>query len=471
MLHALRSIDIKNICTDSRDASNDSVFVAIKGECANSFAFIDDAIKKGARAVVTNGPEGTSENIDGIWFFYTEDTRVVLGDLCREFYPNKPAQIIAVTGTDGKTSICNFILQLSEMLGMRASAIGTIGIKSTGAVIDREISHSMSMPDCLTMHKILSDGASYGIDLAAFEATSHGLSQGRAYGIDIGIGIFSSFSQDHLDYHNDMESYFAAKELLFTKYMETGSSAILHESVSEILRDKCIQRGIKIIEYGKSGKDASYHVINTEKYGYHIKFDIFGDEIEGFLPLVCKFQVTNVLAALTALKIYGHDIKKIDLSHVKTVSGRCEHVGSIYGADVFIDYAHTPGALENVLKELREHLSNRLILVFGCGGGRDTAKRVMMGKVAQQYADIVIVTDDNPRDEDPDEIRKEILDGCINATEISGRDKAIAHAVSILKDGDTLLVSGKGHESFQIIGNKKHEFSDKKYIQQKIGRA
>lgn len=475
------------ITSDSRAVVPGAVFIAIKGTQCNGNNYILKAIKCGARCIVTEKyPEElgfvNSKLIDSSYepvetiatFEIFIEGKVIIWDVvknsrlsysrwAKQMYSSQPDNVVAVTGTNGKTSTVSFVQQILAIQGINSASIGTVGIRSS-VEIPKQIEVSLTTPDALSMHKLLGSLKSYGIEHIALEASSHALDQHRLSSIDIKAAAFTNFSQDHLDYHVSMENYLEAKTKLFSEVLSPGQPAVLNKSILEFskLADVCKNFSHPIISYGGTGADITYQ----DKDGI-IDINITGEKYSTVFNVIGDFQRYNLMAAiglLTAMDIKGIDIVK-SIPHLRAPDGRMEFVTEYNGAKIFIDYAHTPDALERALIALKPLASKgKLSLVFGCGGDRDHSKRFLMGSIADKEADIIFVTDDNPRTEKASVIRDEIVKGCTKAYNIPSRDKAIEEAISYLKPGDVLLVAGKGHEEYQIIGDEKVLFSDKKHI-------
>ncbi len=443
--------NIKGLSADTRDIKSGYLFAALKGTRFNGRDFIDQAIMNGATHILAE--KGT--NVSGAQLIESDNPRRDFALLVSSFYGAQPDNIVAVTGTNGKTSVADFIRQIFEMLDLKSASLGTLGLVSKHA----KGYNVMTTPDPVQLHSLLSDLRSVGVDHLAMEASSHGLDQYRLDGVQIKVAAFTNLSQDHLDYHGDMETYFKAKERLFADILPEGGIAVVN------IDDEWGQKinTPNAITYGQN-KNAALRLISQKpsSTGQDIQIQ-YGDDVHNIhLPLIGLFQAYNALCA--AACCIGLGLNKNDvfscLTKLKGVKGRVELASSIQDRAAYIDYAHTPDALEKVLTALRPHVSGRLICVFGAGGDRDKSKRPQMGRVVCEHADIAIITDDNPRTEDPDKIRNEIFSACSSAENIGGRGEAITHAVSILNAGDVLLVAGKGHEQGQTIGTTTHPFDD-----------
>ena len=377
---------------------------------------------------------------------------------------------MAVTGTNGKSSVVSLVRQLWHLLGYKAASFGTVGLEIDPEHLPNDLPPvpSLTTYDSLSFFGLLKDLASAEMNHVAFEASSHGLDQYRIHGSDLTVAGFTNFTQDHLDYHQDMENYLIAKAKLFTEILPPNRPAVINAGSLYFDRLKTMISN-SVISYGVDVA-ADLVASNIIADGAKITFDLHYNEqiFHGVtLNLAGTFQVENVLCAMAMVIGAGDSLTSILplLPFLKSVSGRMEFVGSTpVGADVYVDYAHTPDALERALLSLRSHTKNRVWVTFGCGGDRDSGKRPIMGKIADQFADMVIVTDDNPRSEDPSTIRKQII-GDFAFKEIADRAKAIMYCVTHLEKGDSLLIAGKGHEIGQIIGDKMYPFSDKQQVQ------
>ena len=388
--------------------------------------------------------------------------RANIAKIAHNFYPQTPALISAVTGTNGKTSIADFTRQMMTFLGHHSASIGTIGVVSDVM----ENLETLTTPDSITLHQILNRLAKSGVDYVSMEASSVGIEQHRMDNIKIKTAGFTNLTQDHLDYHLDMQNYFNAKKLLFSHLLAEDGSAVLNADVEQFaeLKSICEQRKITVWSYGKNGQELKLQNTIPQLQGQIITISAFGQEHTINLPLIGHFQAMNVLCALGMVCALnnGFDKKLLEiLPKIKGACGRLDFMGSLpNGATVYVDYAHTPDALENVLKTMRHHTQNNLWVLFGCGGDRDKLKRPIMGEIAAQLADKVVITDDNPRTEDAAQIRREIMAKCPHAVEIGDRIKAIEYAISQLQSGDMLVLAGKSHETGQKIGDTTIPMSD-----------
>lgn len=461
--------EITGITADSRQVKKGFLFAAMPGNKADGRAYIADAIRHGAAAILA--PEGThlpeEEGAANVVLIETGSPRRTFAHIAAKFYRLQPETIATVTGTSGKTSTVSFVQQLWQLAGIkRAACLGTLGVRGPG--LNRY--GSLTTPDPATLHAQLADLAGAGVTHLAMEASSHGLDQRRLDGVRTHIAAFTNLSRDHLDYHPDMESYFTAKTRLFSDILKSPGTAILNadDPYFERLEAICKDKGHAVLSYGRKGKDIALHAREARPDGQEITISVDGKDYTLHLKLAGEFQAENALCALGILLASGAiETEKAPhfLEGLQGVPGRLQLIsGHPQGAAVYVDYAHKPGALEAVLKTLRPHTSGKLVCLFGCGGDRDPGKRRIMGKIAQELADSVIVTDDNPRNEDPAVIRKQILEGATEAQEIADRRQAVIQAVESLERGDVLVVAGKGHEQGQIVGDTVYPFDDAEEI-------
>lgn len=387
-------------------------------------------------------------------------------------FPDQPHTCVAVTGTNGKTSVVEFTRQLWQQAGLKAASLGTLGLTSDDvSVKDAWPDVTLTTPDSWILHQVLDQLARHNIQHAALEASSHGLDQHRLDQVEWTAAAFTNLSHEHLDYHKNMEAYFLSKSRLFQEGLRASGVAVLNreDPYGQRLGRLCAERGIKILWFGRSDADLAIEHVERHAKGMALSLSILGKKINVDLPFIGLFQVENILAALGLVIASGLTINQAiqGLANLKGVPGRMDYVGETpQGGAVYVDYAHKPIALENILKTAREHTTGKVSVVFGCGGNRDREKRPMMGKIAQTFADDVYVTDDNPRDESPNLIRAAILESCPKAVEISERDQAIAKALSKCKRGDICIIAGKGHETGQRIKDKVFAFDDRCVAQQ-----
>ncbi|MEK6747005.1 MAG: UDP-N-acetylmuramoyl-L-alanyl-D-glutamate--2,6-diaminopimelate ligase [Pseudomonadota bacterium] len=467
---ALVNVEITGITSDSTKVKSGFVFVALKGEKTDGAKFIPQALQNGAAVVVQGAEVGGQDSGIAV---RVDNPRLVLAKMAAAFYGRQPENIVAVTGTDGKTSTADFFRQFMFLADEKVASVGTIGIQGTGFRI-QDSGATLTTPDSVELHRIFAELADGGVGYLAMEASSHGLSQYRLDGVKLKAAAFTNIARDHLDYHKTEEEYFRAKSRLFGELLPEGATAVLSQDDKRFpeLVAICKKRSHRIIGFGRKGSEFTLESITPSGHGQHVKLNLFGKKYEVEIPLVGEFQVMNILAALGLVVGVGGDIEKTlaNISKLKGVSGRLELVvTSKNGATVFIDFAHTPMALENILRTLRPHTKNKLSVVFGCGGDRDAGKRPLMGKAASELADFVIVTDDNPRSENPAAIRAAVLAGCADkesCVEVSDRRMAIKSAMEKLGAGDVLVIAGKGHEKVQIIGSEHLPFDDAQVAQE-----
>ena len=460
------------ISSNSSKIKKNHIFFAIKGNNLDGNNFIQIAIKKGSKIIVTENKNKEFQN--GILFIQTKNIRKLLAEVSFKIYNLKPKNLIAVTGTNGKSSIADFYYQILNLNNKKVASIGTLGVKSKNFNLNLK----NTTIDPLLLSQILHKLKIQKIENVILEASSHGLHQNRLDGLKFRSGIFTNFSQDHLDYHKNLKAYLKAKLYLFERLIINKGNAITDKKISEFNKIKkiAINKKLKLssINNDKDNLKVLSHIFNGEHQILKIKFNNFTKIIN--LKLIGRIQIKNILMAAIAANKSGLDYKDIFnvVSKLKPVKGRLEKIGKIRNQSrVILDYAHTPEALKTCLLNLKEQFPNkRISLVFGCGGNRDQNKRSKMGKIADIYSDEIYLTDDNPRFENADKIRRDIKKGIIRKKfkEISNRAKAIFEAIKNLKVGEILLVAGKGHEKTQIIGNKKNYFSDKKIILQAIKR-
>jgi UDP-N-acetylmuramoyl-L-alanyl-D-glutamate--2,6-diaminopimelate ligase len=463
-------IDIRGLTADSRAVEPGFLFAAIQGEANDGGSFIPEALARGAAALLA-APGVRIENAE-LPVLRDHNVRRGLALMAARFHPRQPDTVVAVTGTNGKTSVVSFVRQIWERMGLKAASLGTVGL--VAPEMTEPVAHTT--PDPVALHAVLSKLAQGGVTHLALEASSHGLKQCRLDGVRFAAGAFTNLSRDHLDYHADVEDYFDAKARLFTDLLLPGAAAVVNTDTEEGVRIARLaaQRGLVVLTVGTNGK--TIKLLHRERKGLAQQLVVKTGRTkhEIFLPLVGDFQVSNALvAAGLAVAVGGQMTMALRaLEYLKGARGRLELVAaSRTRAPVFIDYAHTPDALRHALRALRPHAHGRLVVVFGCGGDRDRGKRPLMGAVAAELADVVYVTDDNPRGEDPAAIRAAIMAACPDGIEVAGRSEAIGRAIEGLKDGDVLLVAGKGHETGQIIGHDVVPYSDHEAVEAAIGRS
>jgi UDP-N-acetylmuramoyl-L-alanyl-D-glutamate--2,6-diaminopimelate ligase len=453
----LGAVEVRGIATDSRTVRPGDVFVAVPGSKADGLAYAGQAVAAGAAAVVAARPPALPA---GTPFIEVGNARRALALAAARFYPRQPRVIAAVTGTSGKTSVAAFARQIWAALGHQAASIGTIGVETPR----REVHGSLTTPDPVALHRTLDELAGEGITHLAIEASSHGLDQHRLDGVRVAAGAFTNLSRDHLDYHPSIAAYLAAKLRLFEALVADGGTAVIdvdHEHAQTVVA-VARARGLALMTVGRRGEGIRLRDVAIDQFAQALVVAHAGREYRVRLPLVGAFQVENALVASGLAIATGGDPEAVfaALAALKGARGRLDLVGERAGASIFVDYAHKPDALEKALESLRPFVHRHLVVVFGCGGDRDAGKRPLMGAIAAAHADRVIVTDDNPRGENPASIRAAILAAAPGATEIGDRRQAIRHAIASLARGDVLLIAGKGHESGQVIGDRTLPFSD-----------
>ncbi|MGZ0188003.1 MAG: UDP-N-acetylmuramoyl-L-alanyl-D-glutamate--2,6-diaminopimelate ligase [Alphaproteobacteria bacterium] len=449
------------LTADSRLVVNGGLFVAVNGAVADGRDYIEQAIVKGAAAILTDERPGVDAWRDQIEVIQVADPRSVLADLAAKFYGIRPATIALITGSSGKTSTAEFTRQIWMALGRSSASIGTLGVIAPGAINYG----GLTSPDAVALAATLAELAGAGVGAVAIEASSHGLDQKRLGGIRAEIGAFTSFSRDHLDYHDDEASYLEAKLRLFSEVMAPGGFAIVSATTRCFDKVCAAARaaGHVLLTYGKGGDFLNLKSAVPDGFGLMLTVGVDGQDIKVRLDHFAGFQAENALAAAAIAIVSGAEpkdaIAAIEL--LAQPAGRMQRAAvTANGAPVYVDYSHKPGALEAALVSLKSVTPGKVSVVFGCGGDRDAGKRPMMGQIATKFADRVIVTDDNPRNEDPASIRRAIIEAAPGAEEISDRRAAIRQAVLTLSSQDALLIAGKGHERGQIVGAKTLPFDD-----------
>lgn len=454
------ALEITGLTADSRKVKPGFLFAALAGVAAHGRDYVAQAKANGAVAVLSAGDLDADP---GIAHVVAANARNAFALAASAFYPRRPQTIVAVTGTNGKSSTVDFLRQIWTHAGKRAASLGTLGAIGPSGVVD--LGHTT--PDPAAVHATLTALADDGVTHAAMEASSHGLEQHRVDGLTFAAAAFTNLTQDHLDYHVDMESYRAAKLKLWA-LVKDGGAAIVNADAAEgaAFEAGAKKRGLDVILCGwRAPRDHALKIVEIQPRpnAQSMTLTWNGKEYDVELPLIGEFQALNAVCAATLALATGETPEAVfaGMAKLKPVKGRMEHVGqSKSGGHVFVDYAHTPDGLDVLLRAARPHAPGRIICVFGCGGDRDAGKRPKMGAIAARHADVVIVTDDNPRSEDPAAIRAQILAATPGALEIGDRAQAIREAVAMLKAGDALMIAGKGHETGQIIKGVTHPFSD-----------
>lgn len=453
------NIWIQALTADSRAVGQGMLFAALPGTKADGAKFIPQAVEAGAAAILM-GKQPLPEE-PAVPVIRVDDPQHTLAMIAARFYARQPRTVAAVTGTNGKTSVSVFLRQIWERAGHKAASLGTIGLVSPGGAI----TGTLTTPDPIRLHEIMADLAGDDVTHLSLEASSHGLAQRRLDGVRFAAGGFTNLSRDHLDYHGTLQNYFQAKLRLFDTLLPKGAAVVADADQAEAATVQRIakERELDYFSVGKEGETLKVVSVTRMADGVRLLVEAYGEKRYVALPLVGHFQISNALVAACLATATGVEaLKALDaLADLKGASGRLELVGTHpSGAQVYVDYAHTPDALANALRALRAHATRKLIVVFGAGGDRDPGKRPLMGQAAHENSDRVIVTDDNPRSESPAAIRRAVLGGALEADEIGDRRAAIRTAVASLKEGDVLLIAGKGHESGQTIGDKVLPFSD-----------
>jgi UDP-N-acetylmuramoyl-L-alanyl-D-glutamate--2,6-diaminopimelate ligase len=460
-------VAVAGITADSRQVKPGFVFIAIPGTKGDGLDYVPQAIDAGAVAVVAERPlrfEGLVADIQ------IPNARRALSQIAAAFYDRQPATITAVTGTSGKTSVAAFVRQIWERLGHRAAYIGTIGVVAPWG----ETYGSLTTPDPVELHRLIDDLAGRGITHLAMEASSHGLDQYRLDGVRLSAGAFTNLSRDHLDYHPTVEAYLEAKLRLFRELLPEGAGAVVSADHAEakVVVTAARERGLALITVGEAGEGIRLVSNHIDGFTQNLVLEHRGRSYAVKLPLAGRFQVENALVAAGLCIATGGEPGAVfaALEQLHGAKGRLDLIGTVEGAPVLVDYAHKPDALEKALEALRPFARRKLVVIFGCGGDRDPGKRPMMGDIATRLADKVIVTDDNPRSEDPAAIRAAVLAAAPGAIEIGDRRLAIETAVAELAGGDVLLIAGKGHEPGQIVGKTVLPFSDHDVAREAIAR-
>ncbi|MDO9414568.1 UDP-N-acetylmuramoyl-L-alanyl-D-glutamate--2,6-diaminopimelate ligase [Pararhizobium sp.] len=463
----IASLDVTGVAVDSRHVAPGNLFVALSGTKADGAAFANDAIARGAVAIVSAGPLSVPSSVPVL---VVSEPRRFLAIAAANFFGRQPETMVAVTGTAGKTSVASFTRQIWAYAGHPAAMIGTTGVVAPG----RTDYGSLTTPDPVSLHKLLAELADSGVTHAAMEASSHGLDQSRLDGVKLAAAGFTNLGRDHMDYHPTVEDYMAAKMRLFDTLMPEGSPAVIFadDQWSGQAIETAVKANLEVRTVGRRGHYICLKRVEHFRHKQTAEIHIGGEIFEVHIPLAGDFQVSNALVAAGLAMSTGVSARDAmaALEKLQGASGRLELVGhTADGALAYVDYAHKPDALENVLNSVRPFTTGRVVVVFGCGGDRDKGKRPIMGEIATRLADVVIVTDDNPRSEVPATIRSDIMAAASGATEIGDRAEAIRSAVSMLRSGDTLIVAGKGHEEGQTIGSVTLPFSDHTEVRKALG--
>ena len=457
------SVEIKGVTADSRLVLPGYLFVALTGNKGDGGVYAQDAASRGAAAILTDHNFAIQQT--NIPVVRVSDARHELAMVAARFFGKQPPTVVAVTGTSGKTSVASFTRQIWKDAGFAAASIGTIGVITP----TKKEYGSLTTPDPVRLQQTMAELADEGVTHVAMEASSHGIDQCRLDGIRLTAAAFTNLGRDHMDYHPTVEDYFRAKMRLFDTLLPKDYPAVIFadDKYSEAAIEHVRRSQRKVLTVGRKGEFIKLRHVEHQRYRQFVDCIVDNEVYEFTLPLAGDFQVSNSLVAAGLALATGVSPAAVfrALERLQGAPGRLELVGRTKdNASIYVDYAHKPEALEQVLVAIKAFTNGKTIVVFGCGGDRDKGKRPIMGKIACKYADIVIVTDDNPRTENPDEIRREIMSAAPGAKEIGNRREAIRYAISLLKSGDTLVVAGKGHEKGQIIGTEVHPFSDHQEI-------
>ena len=456
------SIDYVGLACDSREVKPGYLFAALPGTKSDGAAFVKDAVARGATTILGRPEVAEQARAFGVRFIAEENPRLALARRAASFFKAQPKIVAAVTGTKGKSSVVAFVREIWTVLGKSAASLGTIGVVTAKG----EIALKHTTPDPIEIHRLLAGLKEEGIDHLALEASSHGLDQYRLDGVEIAAAAVTNITRDHMDYHGDFEHYVAAKLRLFSDVVRSDGIAVINADAPHAERFLAAAgaRGLKILTVGERGDTIRMLSCEGGEDKQELQLVHEGLRYNVTLPLAGRFQASNALVAAGLVIGLGEDPGKAiaALAHLKGAPGRLEKVAfAPSGAPIYVDYAHTPDSLEKVLSALRPHASGKLHVVFGCGGDRDKGKRPLMGEAAAKFADVVIVTDDNSRSEDPAAIRRQTLAGAPGAREIADRAEAIRAGISALQRGDLLVIAGKGHETGQIVGTEVRPFSDR----------
>ena len=467
-----KEIEINGISNNSKNIKKNFIFFAFTGNKTNGNLYINEARKNGATIVISQEEKGKD-----VIKLTNNDYFKIYSHLCSSYYNKKPKNIIAVTGTNGKTSVTDFCRQIWNFYGLKSASIGTLGIRDTSEQYYHKIRNNLTTLDSSELNKQLSKLYDKQISYVALEASSHGINQNRLDGINFNGAVFTNLSHDHLDYHKNMENYFSAKMKLFTEHLKDGTcvSINLDDQYGMELYNKIKTKNFKFVNFGFNEK-CELKLIQIKKIEKIWQLEILYKNklYKTDIGLVGHFQIYNALAAASICLGLGLKQDSIfkSLSYLQTVPGRMQIVNHpLCKATIIVDYAHTPNALENAILAVKKmNVSGKIYTLFGCGGERDHEKRSKMGEVAFKNSDFTIITDDNPRTEDPSLIRKSIINNNPIAIEIPGRDVAIKKAISFLKDDDVLIIAGKGHEQTQTIGIETLPFDDVSVVKNTLDR-
>lgn len=463
-----KTTEILGITADSRNVLPGYMFAALPGSMVDGAKYIGDAVKNGARLILTGSDVDLhdSDLPEGVGAVLRDaNPRRQLALLAQRFFKFAPAQIFAVTGTNGKTSVATFINQILSHAGQSSASMGTLGVKANGKLGDYQLPLEHTTPEPVMLHAILRDLYALGVESLAMEVSSHALAQFRVDGVKVNVAGFTNLSRDHLDYHKNEHAYLDAKVRLFSEVLLPDGVAVVNRmgAKSDFIEQTAAKAGRKVFTLDAKDADLTLTDVTPQANGLGFTLTYQGETLPVQTHIAGVFQAENIALAAAMCLAGGLPFEKLrqGLASLAAPTGRMEQViSSEQGVACYVDYAHTPDALANALQALRPHCAGRLICVFGCGGDRDKGKRAEMGRIAAQHADSIIITDDNPRHEDAALIRQEILQACPNAMDCGDRREAIKAALETAALGDVILVAGKGHETGQIIGEKIIPFSD-----------
>jgi UDP-N-acetylmuramoyl-L-alanyl-D-glutamate--2,6-diaminopimelate ligase len=473
--------NISSIEIDSRLVKKNSIFFALQGINSHGADFIDHSIKKGACVIFCDRDFDRKTTSNNIIFIKCGNIFEILVNFLKIFYHPLPSNIFAVTGTNGKTSTAEFIRQIINFCNYECASIGTLGVKCSKD-LKNIVNSNLTSPDIVSLYKNLHNFKKNNIDNVVLEASSIALDQNRISGIKINSAIFTNFTQDHLDYHKNMANYFKCKMILFNKFANKSSSAIINADIKEYheISRICSKQNLKISDYGVNAKSFKIKSIVKNKDHQEVSLIINGLNYKFKIATIIYYEAINIICALSSVidnfNLNNNQILELlpKLSNINSAQGRMQKIATLKNnATIYIDFAHTPDSIENVLKQARLIAKSKLMILFGCGGNRDTSKRSIMGKISSNLSDLTIISDDNPRFEDANQIRKDIIKGCIKNKfiEIADRKKAIHEIILKLEKDDILILAGKGHENYQIIGDKKIAFSEEKIVKEFIKKT
>lgn len=462
-------LEVGGVCIRSQDVkTGDLCFILPSYQGRDLSEFIRMAESRGAHAIVV--PDGVNYTSEKCLIIKHSQPHALVSFVAHKIYPRQPEHIVAVTGTNGKSSTVNFVNQIWAHQSVLGASLGTLGLHINSS--EEFLNANLTTPHALELHRVLNELASQSIQHVAMEASSHGLDQHRIDHVNIKAAAFTNLTQDHLDYHKTFTAYFDSKCILFERILPQHGTAVLNADIEQYARlhKICADRRVAHIwDYGRNAEAIRILNLEAQEDSQQCVLRILDKTYSVKIPLVGEFQVYNALAALGLAVGSGLDMESAlsSLEYLHTIPGRLEYCGeNQQGARIYVDYAHTPDALMVVLNMLRAHTHNKLHVVFGCGGNRDKSKRALMGRIASRSADFVYVTDDNPRDESPADIRAEIMVGCPSALEISDRYEAIEAAIRKAQNGDVVLLAGKGHEGYQIYGDLRYDFDDRLVVKE-----